>query len=52
MTQPARLAVRPLTVTAPWRQEGRPLLNFLVAAGEAALQGTAAPALLPIPQED
>ena len=38
---------RLLTVVASCRQQGRPLLNFLVAAGEAGLQGTAAPSLLP-----
>jgi transposase len=39
-----------LTVVATCRQQGRRLLDFLVAAGEAALQGTAAPSLLPAPQ--
>jgi hypothetical protein len=38
------------TVVASCRQQGRPLLAFLVAAGEAALQGTAAPSLLPAGQ--
>ena len=43
----SRFAERLLTVAAIGRQQGRPLLAFLVAAGEAALQGTAAPSLLP-----
>ena len=38
---------RLLTVAATCRQHGRPLLDFLVVAGEASLQGTAAPSLLP-----
>jgi transposase len=40
-------AARLPTVVATCRQQGRSLLAFLVAAGEAALRGTAAPALLP-----
>jgi transposase len=40
-------AERLLTVAATCRQQGRALLDFLVAAGEAALHGTAAPSLLP-----
>jgi hypothetical protein len=32
---------------ATCRQQGRRLLDFLVAAEESALQGTAAPSLLP-----
>src|SRR5262245_52223721 len=43
----SRFAERLLTVVATCRQQGRPLLAFLVAAGEAALRGTAAPSLLP-----
>jgi transposase len=43
----SRFAVRLLTVVATCRQQGRRLLAFLVAAGEAALRGTAAPSLLP-----
>jgi transposase len=43
----SRFAERLLTVAATCRQQGRPLLDFLVAAGAAALQGTAAPSLLP-----
>jgi hypothetical protein len=39
-------AARLLTV-ATCRQQGRRLLKFLVAAGDAALQGTVAPSLLP-----
>ena len=47
-----RFAERLLTVAATCRQQGRPLLAFLVAAGEAALQGTAVPSLLPARQGD
>jgi transposase len=43
----SRFAERLLTVVATCRQQGRRLLDFLVAAGEAALRGTAAPSLLP-----
>jgi transposase len=46
----SRFAERLLTVVATCRQQGRGLLDFLMAAGEAALQGTAAPSLLPAPQ--
>jgi len=46
----SRFAERLLTVVASCRQQGRPLLDFLVAAGEAALHGTAAPSLLPAGQ--
>ena len=46
-----RFAERLLTVAATCRQQGRTLLEFLVAAGEAALRGTAAPSLLPAGQE-
>ncbi len=46
----ALFAERLLTVVATCRQQGRSLLAFLVAAGEAALQGTAAPSLLPAGQ--
>jgi transposase len=46
----SRYAERMLTVVATCRQQGRQLLDFLVAAGEAAVQGTAAPSLLPKPQ--
>ena len=42
----SRFAGRLLTVVASCRQQGRQLLDFLVAAGEAALQGTPAPSLL------
>jgi transposase len=47
----SRYAERMLTVAATCRQQGRRLLDFLVAAGEAAVQGTAAPSLLPVGQE-
>jgi transposase len=43
----SRFAERLLTVVATCRHQGRLLLEFLVAAGEAARQGTAAPSLLP-----
>jgi transposase len=43
----SRFAERLLTVVATCRQQGRSVLAFLVAAGEGALQGTAAPSLLP-----
>jgi hypothetical protein len=36
-----------LTVVASCRQQGRPLVDFLVTASGATLQGTAAPLLLP-----
>jgi transposase len=45
----SRFAERLLTVAATCRQQGRQVLAFLVAAVEAALQGTAAPALLSAP---
>jgi transposase len=48
----SRFAERVLTVVATCRQQGRKLLDFLVAAGEAAVRGTATPALLPAPQGD
>ena len=46
----SRFAERLLTVVATCRQQRRALLDFLVAAGEAALQGTAAPSLIPAGQ--
>ena len=46
----SRFAERLLTVVASCRQKGRPLLPFLVAAGEAALRGSRPPSLLPAPQ--
>ncbi len=48
----SRFTERLLTIVATCRQQGRGLLDLLVAAGEAALQGTAAPSLLPAPQGD
>ncbi len=42
----SRFAERLLTVVATCRQQGRRLLDFLVAVGEAALQGTARQSLL------
>jgi transposase len=46
----SRFAERLLTVAATCRQQGRPLLDFLVAAGEATLRRTGAPSLLSAPQ--
>src|SRR5712692_1976635 len=48
----SRFAERLLTVVATCRQQGRRLLDFLMAAAQAALQGTAAPSLLPAGQGD
>jgi transposase len=45
-----RFAERVLTVMATCREQGRPLLELLVAAGDAALHGTAPPSLLPAGQ--
>jgi transposase len=45
----SRFVERMLTVAATCRQQGRRLLDFLVAAGEAALKGTPAPSLLLVP---
>ncbi len=42
----SRFAERLLTVVASCRQHGRPPLEFLVAAGEAALQRSRPPSLL------
>ena len=42
-----RFVERLLTVVATCHQQGRLLLDFPVAAGAAALQGAAAPPLLP-----
>ena len=46
----SRFVERMMTVVATCKQQGRRLLDFLVAAGEAVLQGTAAPSLLPVSQ--
>ncbi len=46
----SRFAERLLTVVASCRQQGRQLLDFLIAAGEAAVRGMPAPSLLPAPQ--
>jgi transposase len=46
----SRFVERLLTVVATCRQQGRHLLDFLVAAGEAALEGSSAPSLLPPPE--
>jgi transposase len=45
----SRFVERLLTVVATCRQQGRPLLDFLFAAGEATLRGISSPSLLPIP---
>jgi transposase len=42
----SRFVERMMTVGATGRQQGRRLLDFLVSAGDAALQGTPAPSLL------
>ena len=42
----SRFAERLLTVVASCRQQSRPLLDFLVAAVEAALRGSSSPSLL------
>src|SRR3954451_9646905 len=46
----SRFAERLLTVAARCRQQGRALPDLLVAAGEAALLGTAPPSLVAIGQ--
>ena len=46
----SRFAERLLTVVATCRQQGRSLLDFLVAAGEAALPSSPPPSQLPAPQ--
>ena len=43
----SRFVERMLTVVATCRQQGRRLLDFLVAAGQAVRQGTPPPSLLP-----
>jgi len=48
----SRFAERLLTVVGSCRQQGRLLLDFLVAAGKAALQGRPPPSLLPTSIED
>lgn len=45
----SRFVERLLTVVASSRQQGRPLLDFLVAAGEAAVRGMPVPSLLSAP---
>jgi transposase len=45
----SRFAERLLSVVASCRQQGRGLLDFLVAAGEAALRGSPSPSLLAAP---
>jgi hypothetical protein len=46
----SHIAERPLPMLASCRQQPRPLLDFLVAAVEAALQGIAPQSLLEAPQ--
>jgi transposase len=46
----SRFAERLLTVVASCRQQGRPVLEFLVAAGEAALRSSPPPSLLSAPR--
>jgi transposase len=46
----SRFAEQLLTVAASCRQQGRSLLAFLVAAGEAALRGNPPPSLVSAPQ--
>ena len=46
----SRFVERLLTVVASCRQQGRSLLAFLVAAGEAALRGSPPPSLVSAPQ--
>jgi len=46
----SRFAERLLTVVALCRQQGRPLLDFLVAALEAAVRGSPPPSVLPAPR--
>ena len=46
----SRFAERLLTVVASCRQQGRPVLDFLVATVEAALRGSSPPSLLPAGQ--
>ena len=48
----SRFAEQLLTVVTSYRHQDRYLLILLVAAGQAALQATAAPSLLPAPQGD
>jgi transposase len=43
----SRFVERLLTVVASCRQRGRPLLDFLESAGEAALRGSPPPSLIP-----
>jgi transposase len=45
----SRFAERLLTVVGTCRQQGWPLLAFLVTTGEAVLQGSPPPSLLPAP---
>ena len=46
----SRFAERLLTVVATCRQQGRPLLDFLVTSDEGAIRGSPPPSLLAAPQ--
>ena len=46
----SRFTERLLTAVATCRQQGRPLLDFRVAAGETASRGNRPPSLLPTPR--
>jgi transposase len=46
----SRFAEGILTVAATCRQQGRALLEFVVATGEAAVRGSPSPSLLPVPE--
>ena len=48
----SRFVERVLTVLATCRQQGRELLDFLVAAGEATVRGSLPPSLVAAPQGD
>jgi transposase len=47
----SRFAERLLTVVATCRQQGRSLLDFLMAASEAVLRGSPSPSLISTPRE-
>jgi transposase len=49
-TAGSRYAERLLTMVATCRQQGRQLLDFLIAASEAVLLGSPPPSLLPAPR--
>jgi transposase len=43
----SRFAANTLTIVATCRQQGRSVLGFLTTCGQARLQGTRSPSLLP-----